>query len=97
MDMTAQGFGFAVLLGLLLGATYMGALWGSVRRLGRSEHPLRDLLAGAALRIGVLTAALLLVMDGRPERLAGAMLGFLLARLVATRLARRDDAGPRPG
>ena len=89
MDISAQGFGIAVLAGIALGSAHLGALWLSVRRLRGAAHPLRALLGGAALRVGLLAGALLLVMDGQPERIAGAMLGVLLARMAGIRLAQR--------
>jgi len=72
----------AVLLGVLLGAGYFGALWWTVRRLPRTPRP-GFLLGGTfVVRITLaLGAFYLLLLQGIPV-LAAAMGGFLLARFV---------------
>lgn len=74
------------LAGLLLGGLYFGGLWAVVRRLDRARRPGLWLLASAVVRVAALLPILYLVMEGRPERLVAALVGFLGARLALTRL-----------
>lgn len=87
--------GIAFVLGAVLAAGYLAALWSSVRGLARSPRPGRHLLGGAALRVGLLVGGLYLVGDGRWERLAACLLGFMAVRTVVTRrlLVRGPGAG----
>ncbi len=94
MDFAATDFGLALLIGTALGVAYMAALWWSVRHFASTGHPLGQLLGGALLRITMFVAVVHLVVDGSWERLAGVMLGFLVARTVATRLAQAPPVGP---
>ena len=80
--------------GLALGAGYAAMLWVTVRRLPRMRYPAIGLLGSAALRVALPLAGLYLVMDGRWERLLIGLLGFAVARFVATRLA--VPANPKP-
>lgn len=84
---------FAV--GLALGAGYAALLWVTVRRLPRMRYPAIGLLGSAALRVALPLAGLYLVMDGRWERLLIGLLGFAVARFVATRLAVPVNPKPR--
>ncbi len=84
---------FAV--GLALGAGYAAMLWITVRRLPRMRYPAIGLLGSAALRVALPLAGLFLVMDGRWERLLIGLLGFAVARFVATRLAMPVNSKPR--
>ncbi|HEX7126903.1 MAG TPA: ATP synthase subunit I [Thermodesulfobacteriota bacterium] len=83
------------LAGIALGAVHFGGLWLLVRRLHRVAAPARWLVAGAAVRFAVLAIGILLVMDGRWERLAAAMAGLLAVRTAAVGAARRGLGGPR--
>lgn len=73
--------------GVLTGIVYMGSLWLVVQRLPRLQYPGLWLLGGAALRIGLLSAAWYWVSGGTWQGLAACLLGFLLLRFGATRLA----------
>ena len=70
--------------GLLLGAFYFIALWQTVRRLSSTATPVRLMLASLVLRMAVLTTGFYLVMGGHWERLALAMLGFVVMRKILT-------------
>ncbi len=87
----------AFAFGLLVGAVYLGLLWASVRRLAGSPSPLPRLLVGAALRIGLVVLALVLVMDGDGLRLLAGLAGFLAMRIAVTTWARAGVAAPGGG
>ena len=70
--------------GLVLGAFYFIALWQTVKRLSSTTSPVRLMLGSLALRMALLTAGFYLVMGGHWERLAIAMLGFIIMRKILT-------------
>jgi F1F0 ATPase subunit 2 len=70
--------------GIALGAFYFIALWQTVRRLSQTTSPVRLMLTSFLLRMAVLLAGLYFVMGGHWERLALAMLGFIVMRKILT-------------
>ncbi len=81
----------AFVAGAAIGAAYLAVLWSTVRRLATASNPNGLLLGSAILRIGVLLAGWYWVADGRWDGLLACLLGFIGARLVATRLILRQD------
>ena len=74
---------FAV--GLALGAFYFIGLWRTVKRLSHTESRARLLLVSYVLRLAVvLMAFYFLLRDGHWERLAVALLGFVVMRKILT-------------
>lgn len=82
----------AVLVGAAIGALYMALLWMAVRRLPRDRGGLSAFvglrIARAALLVGAMAAAVALAVPA--EGLVAALVGFITARLAATRLAGRS-------
>ncbi len=72
----------AFVAGIALGAFYFIALWQTVRRLSTTTSRARLMLASFMLRMAILLAGLYFVMGGHWERLAAAMLGFILIRKI---------------
>ena len=70
--------------GLVLGGFYFIALWQTVRRLPATGSPARLMLGSLVLRMAVLSAGFYFVMGGHWERLATAMLGFIVIRKILT-------------
>jgi len=70
--------------GLVLGGFYFIALWQTVRRLPATGSPARLILGSLILRMAVLSAGFYFVMGGHWERLAAAMLGFIVIRKILT-------------
>ena len=81
--MTGTAAAFA--LGVVIGTAYCAALWRSLAGLAERRRPVARLLWGAALRVGLLSGAFYLVMDGSGPRLVACCLGFVAARIVVTR------------
>jgi F1F0 ATPase subunit 2 len=83
----------ALTAGLFLGAIYFGGLWFTVRRGVSSQRPALWFFFSLLLRMGVALAGFNLVSGGRWERLLACLLGFVVARLVITRLCKpsRED------
>ena len=79
--------------GLALGAFYFITLWQTVRCLPEIHNRASLLMVSFILRLGVVLAALYLLMDGHWERIAAAMIGFVLMRKILTyRLGPRKMA-----
>jgi F1F0 ATPase subunit 2 len=79
----------ALLAGGALGALYFGSLWWTLLRMPRCRRPLSLYFASLAVRLTVVLAAfygLLTAWDW--DGLIAALLGFIGARILLTRLAR---------
>jgi F1F0 ATPase subunit 2 len=74
--------------GLLLGAIFFGGLWFTVRKGVSSRRPALWFFCSLSLRMSVALAGFYFVSGGRWERLLACLLGFLVARLVITRLTK---------
>lgn len=71
--------------GLVLGVFYFSALWHTVRRLPSTRNQMRLLLTSFVGRMVVVMAGFyLLIGEGHWERLAAAMLGFIMIRKFLT-------------
>lgn len=85
--------GAAFTAGLVLGAVYFIALWQTVRRLSGAASPVRLMLGSLILRMAVLTTGFYFIMGGHWERLALALLGFVVMRKILTyRLGPQNTA-----
>jgi len=81
--------------GMLLGAFHFGTLWLVVRRLSRARWPALLLGVTGVLRMGVVVAGFCLFVDERWERLASALVGFLVVRVALTRRLGGRGTSPR--
>lgn len=86
----------AFLAGGPLGAIFFGGLWWTIRKGISSNRPARWFLASLLLRMGVVLTGFYFVAAGHWERLAACLVGFLVARIIVTRLTR-VPAGHKPG
>lgn len=78
----------ALLAGASLGAVFFGGLWWTIRRALSSKRPAAWFLGSLVLRTAVAISGFYLVAHGDWRRLLACVLGFFLARLLATLLAR---------
>jgi len=77
----------AFIAGLFFGAFYFITLWHTVQRLPAAHGPARLMLVSFVLRMTVVLAGFYLIMGGEHwERLAAAMLGFIIIRKILTYL-----------
>jgi len=74
--------------GLFLGAIFFGGLWWTVRKGLISKQPAFWFLASMLLRTGIVLAGFCLIADHRLSRLVACLVGFVMARLVVTRMTR---------
>jgi len=74
--------------GGLLGAVFFGGLWWTVRKGVSSPRPAVWFFASMLLRMAIAVGGFYFVAGGRWERLLACLVGFILARLIVTRLTR---------
>ena len=83
--------------GGLLGAIFFGGLWWTVRRGLASKRPALWFLGSLLLRTSLVLAGFYVVSGGHWERLVVCLIGFVVARLIVTRLigpATEQDHAP---
>jgi F1F0 ATPase subunit 2 len=85
----------ALLAGLALGAVFFGGLWWTVRRIADPSASPFGFLGSVLLRTALLLGGVYWVGDGDWHRLCACLVGFIAARILASRLARvRVAAAP---
>jgi F1F0 ATPase subunit 2 len=72
--------------GLLLGAFFFGGLWWTVRRGVSAQRPALWFLISSLLRTGIILTGFYFISGNHWERLVAALLGFVIARFIVTRL-----------
>jgi len=85
---------FSLVAGVLLGVMFFGGLWWTVVRAISSKQPALWFLGSMLLRTGIALSGFYFVSGGDWKRLLASLLGFIIARLVVTRLTR---AAHQPG
>ena len=78
----------SLIAGMLLGAMFFGGLWWTVRKGVSSTRPALWFFGSLLLRTSMTLVGFYVVSDGHWERLLVCLLGFTIARLIATRLTR---------
>jgi len=78
--------------GVFLGAVFFGGLWWTVQKGVSSKRSVLWFFASLLLRTSITLAGFYLVArGGHWERLLVCLLGFVIARLVVTRLTRAAE------
>lgn len=80
-----------MLAGSGLGVVFFGGLWWTVRKVMSSSRSMVWLLGSFVVRMAVTVAGFYLVADGQWQRLLAALLGFMIARFVVTRVTQGID------
>ncbi len=75
-----------------LGAIFFGGLWWTVRKGASSTQPALWFFGSLLLRMSIAVAGFYVVGRGHWERLVVCLVGFVLARMVVTWLARPSGA-----
>ena len=83
-------FALAFGAGLALGVLYFGGLWWTVRRLPRVRRPHVWTFGSFIIRATVTVAAFVWIANLEWRYAASCMAGFVLLRLVMTRVLRPD-------
>ena len=84
----------ALMAGLLLGAFFFGGLWWTVRRGIASKRAALWFLGSMLLRTSVVLLGFYFVLGDNWQRLVAGLLGFVIARLIVTRLTRPSGEPP---
>ena len=77
--------------GVLLGAIFYGGLWLTVRKGITSKRPVLWFLGSMLLRSFIVLAGFYFVSDGHWQSLLACLVGFVVVRLIVTRLTRVDE------
>jgi F1F0 ATPase subunit 2 len=77
---------WAVGTGVVLGAFFFGGLWWTVRKGSVCRRPALLFLSSFLLRTSIALAGLYFVAGGHGGRLLACLLGFVIARLIVTKL-----------
>jgi len=78
----------ALIMGVVLGALFFGGLWWTVRKGVSAKQPALWFFGGGLLRMTVVLAGFYFVAHGHWEKLLVCLLGFVIARVIVTRLTR---------
>jgi F1F0 ATPase subunit 2 len=81
----------AFVTGVLLGAMFFGGLWWTVRKAVSSEQPALWFFCSMLLRTSAALVVFYFIARGHWERLMVCLLGFIIARLIVTRLTRSAE------
>jgi F1F0 ATPase subunit 2 len=78
----------ALITGVVLGAIFFGGLWWTVRKCVSARQPALWFFGGGLLRMTLVLAGFYFVAHGHWGRLLLCLLGFVMARVIVTRLTR---------
>jgi len=81
----------ALVTGVLLGAMFFGGLWWTVQKGVSSKRSALWFFGSLVLRTSIALAGFYFIAHGHWERLLVCLLGFVMARLVVTRLTRAAE------
>jgi F1F0 ATPase subunit 2 len=89
----------ALVTGVLLGAIFFGGLWWTVQKCVSSNQPALWFFGSVLLRMSAVLAGFYFIAQGHWERLLVCLVGFVIARVIVTRLTRTAEIAnlPRTG
>ena len=76
-------------VGVALGVVFFGGLWWTVRRGASSTQPALWFSCSLVLRMSICLTGLYVVSAGRLDRLLICLAGFIVSRVLVTRLTGR--------
>ena len=82
---------FALLAGALLGVFFFAGLWWTVRKMESSKQVALLFLGSMLLRTSVVIIGFYFILGDNWQRLLAGLLGFIIARIIVTRLTRIAD------
>lgn len=79
---------FALFEGALLGVFFFAGLWWTVRKIESSKHVALLFSGSLLLRTSVVISGFYFILGDNWQRLLAGLLGFIIARIIVTRLTR---------
>jgi F1F0 ATPase subunit 2 len=83
----------SLMAGVLIGAFFFGGLWWTVQKSLTSNNPVLWFFGSTLLRTGFAVAGFYFTSRGDWRNLLVCLLGFVIARVVVTRLTRTKNKG----
>ena len=80
--------------GILLGAMFFGGLWWTIQKGMSSTRPALWFFGSLLLRTSIALAGFIVMARGHWERLLLCLLGFIMTRLIVTRLTQMAEKPP---
>jgi F1F0 ATPase subunit 2 len=87
---------FSCAAGMVLGAIFFGGLWWTVRGIVVSKLPVVWVVVSLLLRVSIVVTGFYFVGRDQWQRLLLCLLGFVVARVIVTRLTRLPDIRATP-
>jgi len=81
----------ALVTGLLLGAMFFGGLWWTVQKGVSSKRPALWFVGSLLVRTSIALAGFYFIARGHWQRLIMCLIGFVVARLIVTRLTQSAE------
>jgi F1F0 ATPase subunit 2 len=81
----------ALVTGLLLGAMFFGGLWWTVQKSVSSKRPALWFVGSLLVRTSIVVAGFYFIARGHWQRLIVCLIGFVVARLIVTRLTQSTE------
>ena len=81
----------ALLLGVSLGAMFFGGLWWTVQKVVFSRQPALWIFGSLLVRTGIALSGFYFISCNHWGRLPVCLLGFIIMRMIVTRLARAPE------
>jgi len=81
----------ALVAGLLLGAMFFGGLWWTVQKGVSSKRPALWFVGSLLVRTSIAPAGFYFIARGHWQRLIVCLIGFVVARLIVTRLTQSTE------
>jgi len=81
----------ALLEGALLGVFFFAGLWWTVRKIESSKQVALLFLGSMLLRTSVVILGFYFILGDNWQRLLAGLLGFIIVRIIVTRLTRIAD------
>lgn len=84
----------ALIAGILLGLFFFGGLWWTVRKGVAAKHIALWFFGSLLLRSGVVMLVFYFVMGDSWQRMLAGLLGFVIARVLVTRITQERCHAP---
>ena len=81
--------GFALFVGMLLGAFFFGGLWWTVKMGVSTSLPALWFSTSLLLRVGITLTGIYVVAGSDFKRLLACLIGFIFARIIVTKLTAK--------